>query len=334
MNIINFKQLRQKAEQLSNGTFDDIYLKLQNISGFSYELIQQLKQTELDVELENIFPIIENKIQVRPQDIFISDMYLPKEAINKLLIKSGFSGLNKIYVSPYGKKTGIIWNQISENITYHIGDNYNSDILNAFMWGNKRGIHYTDSINLTNTEKMLLKWGLFELAQLIKYVRLSNDYLEEPYKSLYTEQVNKNISILILYSFYINQICIEKNINKILFTTRDCCLLSKIFNKLFPQYEQITFNSSRIIYENPSEDYINYVKSIYTDNSIIVDLQGSGKSIFNFFEKYINIKPNVVYLILFTLEYDFTHVIYNRKGDNLENINFNDDSKLLILIIK
>ena len=323
-NIYNFKTTRKRSECISNGTFDDIYVKFKAMSGFDNDLVNNLKQIEFQTELDNIFPIECNKIQVRPTDVFISDMYYSKDYINKLLIKCGYSGENKIYVSPKGKRLGTIWNQISEHISYHIGDNYNLDVKNALTWGHKRGIQYHYSLTLTESEKSFLNWGLIEIGYLIRYLRLSNSYLEEPYKTLYSEQVEKNIPILILFSFYINQICIKNKIKKILFTTRDCCLLSKIFAKLFPEYTNTTFHSSRHVYQNPSDDYIKYVKSIYSSDSLIVDLQGYGKSVLSFFEECINIEPNVIYLISFNTKNkkNFKYVVSGKRGNNLENINY------------
>jgi len=326
--IPNFKELRIKAESLSDGTFDNIYNKFKNLSNLSDEEILKLKDIEIETELENIFPIVENRLKLRPQDILVSDMYLSRDTIIKLLQKCGYSGDNKLYLSSNGKKKGIIWNQIKENFSYHIGDNYNSDVISAFLWGNKKGILYSNS-GLTEMEKFLISANNEAIAKLIRQTRLLNMYDTEPFKSLYNEQVNKNLPILILYSIFINRVCIENNYDTILFSTRDCCLLKQVFEQLFPNYKIIKFHSSRLIYKNPSKDYVEYVKSVYHNKSIIIDLQGSGNSVQAFFDNNMNIKLNIIYLILFIKQDNFNYVINDMRGDNIENINYDIEGTLL-----
>jgi hypothetical protein len=83
---------------------------------------------------------------------------------------------------------------------------------------------------------------------------------------------------LILFSIEIKKISDKEKLNKVLFFTRDCCLLYKIFNKLYPDIEIMEYASSRIVHVEPSIGYINYIKKHYTEKSIIIDLHGSFRS--------------------------------------------------------
>lgn len=327
LNLPNFKETRIKAERLSNGTFDDIYEKFKQMNSYSNEFVEKVKRLEIEVEKENIFPIVKNVTKLRETDILVSDMYLPKSIVCELLQQCGISTNNILYLSSAGKRTGVIWNQIKEKISYHIGDNKISDVVSPLHFGGIRGIHYSESL-MNNFEQKYYQIGLKGLASLMRFVRLSNPYYEEPYTTLYNDQCNKNIPILVLYSMAIHNLCCAKGFKKILFTTRDCCLLSQVFVSLFNKntydYTVETFHSSRFVYENPSSDYIEYVKKTYTSDSLIIDFQGRGSSVCSFFKAHLNINPNTMYLLMFDKGNvnKCNFVIQALKGDNLENINY------------
>lgn len=274
--IPEFYNNRIKAEQLSNGYFDDIYSKFKMLTGTNDQTIEQLKLIEIETEKANLIPICSNIEKVRSGDILVSDMYLPLNVIGEFLTSNGLSNKNvKLFVTPNGKSSGQIWNWLKDefNIRHHYGDNLHSDV----NMPRKVGIHgvYTQIHKFTELEMSLPE----NLAHILREFRLLNPFDEtSDHYILYDEQCRNNIILLCLFAMQIYNIATKENKNKILFTTRDCCLLEIIFKYMYPDFNAVTYYSSRLLYKNYTKSYQKYISEIYDDNSIIIDLNGSFQS--------------------------------------------------------
>lgn len=326
----NFKKYRMKAEEHSynilniNNNIDHIYSSFAIITKESIDLIEKLKEYEIQTEYEYSIPIISNINKIKENDIYVSDMYLKSEQIYKLLSKHDININNKLFVTNGGKHDGSVYEKLLKtyNINLHTGDNLHSDVLMA----NKFGImaFYTKISNFTSTENLLYDLKFIKLQQCIREFRLKNPYPENSFEyKLFHEQITYNIPILILFSFQLKSILDKENRTKILFITRDCCLLQKIFNKLFPSVNTIRFASSRIINKKSTPDYIEYIKNNYNDeNSLIVDLHGSFRSGRILFEQIFGFYPRVHLLV-----WDNASLIYDKltfsinKDDFIKNHN-------------
>lgn len=138
-------------------TLSDIYETMAGYYGISSEKLSALMDAEIEMEIAHI--------QVRPfgkklfdvarntgcQILLVSDMYLPYEAIERMLMKAGYGGLyDKMYVScdyDCRKHDGALFSVVLDDLgipgqeIVHIGDNKRSDIqmaeakgLRAFRW--------------------------------------------------------------------------------------------------------------------------------------------------------------------------------------------------------
>jgi hypothetical protein len=238
--------------------------------------ISFLKNIEIETELEHIIPITSNINKINDGDIIVSDMYLQKEILLKFIKKVGIKKNIELFVSPNGKHTGKIWNIIFQkyNIISHTGDNLHSDIDVPKKMYNINTI-ITNIYKYTKLENDIP----LDVANIIREFRLRNPYDEYSNEFLlYDEQCQSNIMLLCLFSCQINNIVIKESLKKILFCTRDCCLLYKLFHFLFPQHTYIIYNTSRVMNKNYNNEYIEYIKSVYSIESIIIDLQGSFES--------------------------------------------------------
>lgn len=293
----NFKYLRKLAEQQSDGTLDDTYRKFQKLSNLSDQQILNLKTFEFQTELSEVFPITENVRLVNDGDILVSDTYYNITQLKKILEKIGLAKNVEIYAFPNGKSSGLIWEKLSKekSISLHIGDNNNSDVLMA-KYHNIPAKLYSNC-QLSSHELNAIKMGQSSLAYLMRALRLQNPYHPNSFEYLlWNEQSQLNVPILVQASLFLDEFCKEKQKNHILFTSRDCCLWKIIFQKLFPNYTSTYFHSSRYVYLNPSSSYLDYVKNIYTNDTLIVDGQGSGKTCTDFFQNYLNVDP--IYLAI------------------------------------
>jgi HAD superfamily hydrolase (TIGR01549 family) len=139
--ILKYLKDVEVIKSSDNKLFNDANIQ-QKIGIQTYSLNN--KSNEIDLELEycyansymlEVFNILkENNKTI----IATSDMYLPKEIIEKILLKNGFNGFDKIFVSNEykcnkgdGKLFNIVKKMYKNKKFIHIGDNYFADVLGA-----------------------------------------------------------------------------------------------------------------------------------------------------------------------------------------------------------
>lgn len=151
-----FQNDRILAEQEARKKYSNQEINLNQIyscmDGKKYDICLS-KQLEIDCELKMIKPIqkmIESFEYAKKQDkkvYLISDMYLPTEVIEKMLIKCNIKEYKKLYVScdyNCNKLTGKLFklvikeNKIDVNEMIHFGDSIKADCMGA----KKAGIKY------------------------------------------------------------------------------------------------------------------------------------------------------------------------------------------------
>ena len=267
LGIDNFTEQRVAAERASNKTYEDIYARLPGIN----------PQIELDVELEHNFPIMENILKVKDGDLILSDMYLPKDFVMKLLRNCGLKADVDIIVTADGKKRGWIWEEVKEkyNIENHYGDNEKSDVISAKKYG-INGILYT-GCHFSKHETEIYKRNK-QLALWMRYTRLMCPYQDREGKMFWLDQANLNLPMLALTVK-------ELPDTPRAFTYRDCVYLH-------PLYEAMTgkkgrrLDTSREMYNNPTPEFRDYFNTI-TKDATVVDLQGTGQRL----QRFTNSNP-------------------------------------------
>lgn len=272
----NFAEYRIRAEQISNGTFDDIYKKFAEITGADANTVYNLKNIEILEELNNIVPIESNISLVEDGDIVVSDMYYSKEILEVFLKTIKLQKSVYIFCSPAGKASGDMWRHLNKtfDIVRHIGDNEHSDVKMARANG-INGVK-TDIFAYSAVEESI--GG--QLGELLREFRLRAEFEEGTVEHmLYDEQCRANIMLICLFAVQIRGIMEVEGKQKVLMCMRDCCLLEKIFRYFYGDtIECDVFWSSRIMNRNFNIDYKRYVKSMYNDKSLIIDFNGSFES--------------------------------------------------------
>ena len=144
---LKYLQVRKEAERRANvekGDFcniDDIYEKMSEITDLSEEQIKEIKKLEIDLEYKLCYPrkdalkVFNNLKGQGKRIILISDMYLTREIIDKMLKKCGYEGYEDIWIScemGLRKDKDSMWVKFAEEFgeynTIHVGDNPQSDI--------------------------------------------------------------------------------------------------------------------------------------------------------------------------------------------------------------
>ncbi|MDR2510148.1 MAG: glycosyltransferase [Spirochaetaceae bacterium] len=153
--FVDFSELRKSAEtiarrninnpQIEDITLDEIYDALSREYRISKTTAEYMKAKEIETELKfcsarkSAFELYELAAHLGKKIICVSDMYLPKTIIEKLLVKNGYTQIEKIYVSSETKvcKSGGMFPFVLADLPLaagnmlHIGDNYESDYCSA-----------------------------------------------------------------------------------------------------------------------------------------------------------------------------------------------------------
>lgn len=283
--IQGFSDTRVKAEaslEPSEYSIDDIYESVGTLTGIDSDRLESLKQRELELELENVIPIVENLSQVQNGDILVSDMYLDEDQIHSLLMAAGLEADVTIRVSGNGKHTGRMWQTLGSEfaIGSHLGDNLHSDVRMA----RKHGIsaRLTKAHAVTATEQAYLDAGLPLLARLCREVRLDNWHPDSQIRHLQQVQAGLNLPFLLVASIWLTKQAEAAGVQTVLMSSRDCNVWHDVFNRTSEisssQVSSEYFFTSRIARVFPSETYRKYALAKLGAGSLWVDLCGTGHS--------------------------------------------------------
>lgn len=130
-------------------TLADIYSSFPR-GYLSADLLAKICETEISVEKSVCMPTDRGRrmfklaARLGKRIVITSDMYLPRNVIEEILVNCGYEGWTDIFVScEYGvsKQDGGIYRQLigtdvsKQSLVLHVGDNLKSDVLNAFRNG-------------------------------------------------------------------------------------------------------------------------------------------------------------------------------------------------------
>lgn len=252
-----FKRYRELAEKLARQeafertgshevTLRDIYEKIQR---FVVLDIEEAMQYEIEAELNLVFanPYMMNVYKeaknLGKKVIAVSDMYLPKNVIEKMLLKCGYDGFDDIIISnEYGvsKRTTELYKAVKEKygevLKYiHIGDNAVSDNTSARRSG-ITPVYYKNVNQRGNAHRA------FDMTSLIGsgYRGIVNAKLQngdKQYSQFYEYGYTYAGFLTLGYCNYIHNYVKNNSMDKVLFLSRDGYILKAVYDKLFPDDE-------------------------------------------------------------------------------------------------
>lgn len=276
--LTDYAQQRQKAEkkarkkawqqrQIAEVKFDEIFECLQQDFGLNAHLAKTLQELEISAEIKlsrrnrYIFDLYCYCLKQKKKIIFISDMYLPSEAIDKILRSSGYKEFEQLFVSSEFGKTkslGDLYQVVLDRLgctpsqLLHIGDNYQSDLVMAK--NNGLTTYYYES-----PMARALKDKLFQREKLSKiFSQNKSNSLHESvylatvinkyYAQVHPKQKNnfwydlgfKNLGILFLsFAGWLGEIINRDGIEKIFFLSRDGYIMKRVYDAIAQVYLDI-----------------------------------------------------------------------------------------------
>lgn len=254
LELLDIKRIRMEQEVFArkkcladNGhyevTFAEIWKQMERETGIKAERGMALEQ---ELEMKFCYPnsfmlkVFEALHNIGKKIIIISDMYLPSDFLEKLLIKNGYTGLTKLYVScEYGKSKSngelyrLVKNDFLSQTTFvHVGDNEHSDVKMAKICG--FGVTYYPNIN-----KLSPTFRSYDMSPMIgsAYRGIVNARLyrgESSYSMEYEYGFIYGGLFVLGYCHFIHEYCIAHSVEKILFLSRDGDVLKQVYDMIYP----------------------------------------------------------------------------------------------------
>ena len=286
---------RERKEALK-GTREVTLAEIYDVLEEDYGINRSIMEQEIDLELmlstinPYIFQVYKELLKEGKRILFTSDMYLPQQIIEEILQKNGYTKYERLYLSnSYGLRKGdgtlqkIILRDYAEKKIVHIGDSQIGDVAQSIHVGMDAIFHkdareiksekYTDNLS----------------GSIYRAVVNNNMYNGIWNENIYYSHGFKVGGILAVgYCEYINQVARLKNIDKILFCSRDCEVIWKIYNQYFEEYENeyieisryavMGITSERYLYDWAERFIFRYVGKDCSDRTIEQLLQEAGFS--------------------------------------------------------
>jgi len=288
--VTDFARLRRSVEKELWGrgeySFDDIYAALEKATDWPARTLTTLRMLELAEEWDNLFPVREVVERVGPNDIVVSDMYLPLSFLRRVVDeKCGLEG-RAIHLSSHGKHHGTVWPRIqsTHRIRRHHGDNRGSDV-NTVEQAGIVAEHVTLA-KWTRGEKILIEAGLTPFAEAVREARLRSFDPAPWLRRAQLAQFELNLPLLIVASLDVLRSARERGVDTLLMCSRDCNLWITLMRWMVAHSSESPavryLAASRDLFLSGSLEYAAYFLRMRGQRNMIVDVSGTGLSPANF----------------------------------------------------
>jgi predicted HAD superfamily hydrolase len=254
-----FAKARIEAEQLARKTSQKDEVNLDEIYRLLSRNFAALKDTEIAYELlycvrnDEVGAVYDHVVGLGKPVILVSDMYLPREVIEKMLLKAGYTKHQRFFLSnevgtqkvsqlfPYiAKELGCNFRDI-----LHIGDNAIGDVKAPKSFGVVVK-PYQPALNRLISDK---KWLAREIEDLGNDPDIS--YLFSFVVQFATQDDTTNDVVFdigasvvwlmsVLFCSWLVEVARAKGISKAFFLSRDGFLFKKVFDSLFAEESAIS----------------------------------------------------------------------------------------------
>lgn len=253
LDLLDFKNVRVWAEwdarmkcRQKNGhtevSLQDIWENLEEDTGLNAEEGMRLEcETEEKLCYANPYMLqVWKRLQkLGKRMIIVSDMYLPRSCIERILQKTGYTGAERIYISnEYGenKAGGDLFHRVIRDFSgariVHIGDNPHSDQKMAKASG-------LDILPYQNVNKNVLLYRPMDMSSMIggAYRGLVSNHLyngSEKFSIDYEYGYVYGGLFVVGYCHFIHEYYEQHYLDQLLFLARDGDILRRVYQKLYP----------------------------------------------------------------------------------------------------
>lgn len=248
--IRDFANARKKAEGIARSrynneevTIDEIYKILED--DYCAEILNKIKDMEMEIEYQlcsvnpMMLPVMNYCYENKKKIIIVSDMYLNKSFIEKILKKCNIK-YDELFLSSslrLRKSSGKLYKYIINNLKIsskeilHIGDNFKSDYLKARIVGiHSKWIPVTKSNTLFKVSKMKDK----DYENFIAIVNNHFSYNQNIKNGLFYQSGIEALGpILFGFCKWLNRQLVENKCKKVFFLSRDGKIIKDIYEKIF-----------------------------------------------------------------------------------------------------
>lgn len=315
VNAENEARLLSSQEEI---TLDEIYAE------YPANNVQHLLNLELKYEKNcllynpEIYSIYKYALELNKKIIAVSDMYLPKDFLQKILINAGYTQIDKIYLSSelkVTKHTGNLFKLVLTDLhldlakdLLHIGDNRISDLkkpselgitaflyptlLSQFLQSTKKLYYFNKNTPNSLSKSIIL--GFFAYKWMLsRYINNTN--------TNYWYQLGYYIAGPVIYGYtkFIYDAAIKHQLTDLFFIARDGYTLKRVYEECFSSKNIKThyIYAPRALVKQCFIEYDK--KSIESTNSLISRFSSTNKEL-NRLSKTLtfkNIKENNKFII-------------------------------------
>lgn len=270
-------------------TLHEIYAELSKQYGWTTERMEYAQELEVRLESSSIRPIgemvdeINSKIKNGDKVCFASDIYLPQEFINTMLLVIGVHEGYELFVSSAHLKTkhhASLYRTIAKHYNVqitdmvHVGDNRHSDYhiprrlgIDARWYKNSMPTRYEQALYDSTIGNVYLR---SLLAGSMKSARLTTFFKDLRLSVISDTGANVVGPMLLMYVLWVLQSAKSKQIESLYFVARDGQVLlaiAKVIQKYFREFQDIDCRylyGSRQAWHLPSivrisDDEINWI---------------------------------------------------------------------------
>lgn len=304
-NDLHFKDIRRQSEKLAfeaaisreegETHIDEIYEHFQILTGCSPEEAGRVKALEMQLEYDLLYArksaktAFNQAVSMGKRVIIISDMYLPQEFLEKILLKNGYHGYERIFVSSNVKQkkhSGRLFDHVLKELgvpaasILHIGDNLQADVIKAKERGIKPFHLVKASEVFEKSDAYKSIWSRDEarhsldaqmLIALVGNTLHDNPYLPSNRETLFCGDAWRlgyyGFGMFLLgYAKWIMEQAIRDKMDRLYFLSRDGLIMKKAYDLLAKHYP----NAPQSHYLLCSRRAVNLAK--IKDDSGIIDL--------------------------------------------------------------
>lgn len=273
--IEGFHKNRILAEKSARGKYIDYEeITLNQIYEEIDDKYKRFKEIEIELEERILTTHKENKeiydyaLRIGKKIIIVSDMYLPKNVIEKILTKNNYTNYYKLYLSSelnLTKASGNLYKYIIDDLKVapssimHIGDNFHSDFNNPKLY--KIDSVYIEKIiddfleNNIRAKKLLNEnennIAVSIMLGISAFSSLNNFNKNENKENNYWRNFGFIYGGPAVFSYmnWLKKQIIKENIKEVIFVARDGYSLKKVFDIIKPEYIKTHYiYAPRIIY--------------------------------------------------------------------------------------